>query len=88
MLNVNSCTTVFYQAGNLASAMVAYQAGGGGRFAAFVKGLRIQTTHLGFKSTKTIKRVGDLSARRQTFICEEYGHAGITVEHYFFRSAS
>lgn len=85
MVNVNSCTTAFYKAGNLAEAMRTY---GPGRLAGFVKGLRIQTTHLGFRNRKTIKRISDLSARQQTFICEEYGNASITVEQYFRRSTS
>lgn len=88
MVNVNSCTTAFYKAGNLANAMEEFVRGGGGRLAGFVKGLRIQTTHLGFRSKKTIKRIGDLSARQQMFICEEYGNASITVEQYFLRSTS
>ena len=86
MVNVNSCTTAFYKAGNLADAMIEFLQGGGGRLAPFVKGVRVSTSHLGFRKKKTIKRIGDKSARQQTFICEEFGNATISVEQYFQRS--
>ncbi|KAG9014147.1 hypothetical protein FRB94_014240 [Tulasnella sp. JGI-2019a] len=85
MINVNICTTAFYRAENLALSMVEFLEGGGGRLNGFVTGLRVQTIHLGHVNKKTVKRVGDLSARQQTFICEEYGNASITVEQYFLR---
>ncbi|KAG8905078.1 hypothetical protein FRB99_000726 [Tulasnella sp. 403] len=85
MVNVNSCTTAFYKAGNLADAMLEFLQGGGGRLSGFVRGVRIQTTHLGYRNKKTIKRIGDRTARQQSFICEEYGNASITVEQYFLR---
>lgn len=88
MVNVNSCTTAFYRAGNLAEAMLEFLQGGGGRLSGFVKGIRIQTTHMGHRSKRTIKRIGEKSARQQSFICEEYGNAAITVEQYFLRSMS
>lgn len=86
MVNVNICTTAFYKAGNLAKSMLEFLDGGGGRLNGFVTGLRVETLHLGHRNKKTIKRVGELSARQQTFICEEYGNASITVEQYFLRS--
>ncbi|KAG8882866.1 hypothetical protein FRB98_003417 [Tulasnella sp. 332] len=85
MVNVNICTTAFYKAGNLAESMIEFLDGGGGRLNGFVTGLRVDTLHLGHRNKKTIKRVGELSARQQKFICEEYGNADISVEQYFLR---
>lgn len=87
MVNVNVCTTAFYKAGNLARAMKDFMGKDNARVGGFVTGLRVQTTHLGHRQKKTIKRVGEFSARQQSFICEEYGNASITVEQYFLRSA-
>jgi len=88
MINVNVCTTAFYKPGNLAEAMIDFLKGGGGRLTGFVKGLRIETVHLGHRTKKSIKRLGDRTARQETFICEEYGNAQISVESYFRRSKS
>ncbi|KAF9444196.1 argonaute-like protein [Macrolepiota fuliginosa MF-IS2] len=80
MVNVNVCTTAFYKPGNLADALSEFlRTGFGARATAFVKGLRIKATHLGYR--KTIKRAVDDSARSYKFDSGEYGT--ISVEEYF-----
>lgn len=86
MVNINTCASAFYREGNLATAMEDYRKDGGSHFAGFVKGLRVETSHLGFKRKQTIKHVSNLSARHQNFICKEYGNSEITVEQYFLIS--
>ncbi|KAJ7151373.1 argonaute-like protein [Mycena crocata] len=83
MVNVNVCTTAFYTPGNLARAIEDFrQSSFGARVNVFVKGVRIKTTHLGYK--KTVKSVFRLSARAHKFDCAEFG-GQISVEDYFFR---
>ncbi|KAL4072209.1 Piwi domain-containing protein [Scleroderma yunnanense] len=83
MVNVNVCTTAFYVAQNLADAMIEFSgASFGARMNAFVKGVRVQTTHLGHR--KSIKEVAHANARQYRFHAEEYG-ADVTVEQYFRR---
>lgn len=55
----------------------------GARVNAFIKGVRIKTTHLGYK--KTVKSVFKKTARQHVFDCAEFG-GPITVEDYFRRS--
>ncbi|KAG6860411.1 hypothetical protein C0995_011482 [Termitomyces sp. Mi166 len=82
MVNVNVCTTAFYTPGNLARAMVDFQDFSfGARASAFVKGVRIRTTHLNYR--KTVKSLASLTARQHSFDTEEYGR--VTVETYFKR---
>ncbi|KAE9400886.1 argonaute-like protein [Gymnopus androsaceus JB14] len=82
MVNVNVCTTAFYTPGNLADALHAFmQSSFGARPNAFVKGVRIRTTHLGYK--KTVKSVTNLKPRQHKFTSEEMGE--IDVESYFKR---
>ncbi|KAJ6590972.1 argonaute-like protein [Mycena vulgaris] len=83
MVNVNVCTTAFYTPGNLARAMEDFRNSSfGARPNAFVRGVRIKTTHLGYK--KTVKSVFNKSARAHVFDCAEFG-GRITVEDYFLR---
>ncbi|KAF7366724.1 Protein argonaute-3 [Mycena sanguinolenta] len=83
MVNVNVCTTAFYTPGNLARGMEDFRnASFGARPNAFVKGVRIKTTHLGYK--KTVKSVFNKSARDHKFDCAEFGGL-ISVEDYFRR---
>ncbi|EKM56707.1 uncharacterized protein PHACADRAFT_141577 [Phanerochaete carnosa HHB-10118-sp] len=82
MVNVNVCTTAFYTPGNLADGMYAFaQSGAGTRVGAFVRGVRVKTTHLG--RTKTIKGVHQSNAR--TFSFQAEGMGTVTVEQYFKR---
>lgn len=84
MVNVNVCTTAFYSPGNLADAMVAFRnASFGAKVNAFVKGIRVQATHLGYR--KTIKAMSKYNARTYKFPCDELG-GEVTVEEYFRRS--
>jgi eukaryotic translation initiation factor 2C len=82
MVNVNVCTTAFYTPGNLAEAMMAFRdASFGARPVAFIKGVRIKTTHLGYK--KTVKTIAKFTPSQYKFD-SDYGT--ITVEEYFKRS--
>ncbi|KAF7329744.1 Argonaute-like protein [Mycena kentingensis (nom. inval.)] len=82
MVNLNVCTTAFYEAGNLAAKMSEFMnASFGARATAFAKGVRVRTTHLGYK--KTVKRVSDKTARTHSFACAELNNAVVTVERYF-----
>ncbi|KAH9474635.1 Protein argonaute PNH1 [Psilocybe cubensis] len=81
MVNVNACTTAFYTPGNLADAMTAFRnASFGARPAAFVKGVRVRTTHLGYK--KTVKRLSNMNSNQHKFPAEEFGRE-VTVAEYF-----
>ncbi|KAJ7764554.1 argonaute-like protein [Mycena maculata] len=85
MVNVNVCTTAFYTPGNLARAMEDFRNSSfGARVHVFVKGVRIKTTHLGYK--KTVKTIFNKSARQHKFDCAEFARDGpISVEEYFLR---
>lgn len=79
------CTTAFYVPGNLVRAMEDFRNSSfGARVNAFVKGVRVKTTHLGYK--KTVKSVFNKSPRQHKFDCAEYG-GRISVEDYFKRSS-
>ncbi|KDR77135.1 hypothetical protein GALMADRAFT_66053 [Galerina marginata CBS 339.88] len=81
MVNVNVCTTAFYTPGNLAEAMVAFaNSSFGARQSAFVRGVRVKTSHLGYK--KTVKSLSNLNARQYQFDAAELGRK-VTVEEYF-----
>ncbi|KAK7034495.1 hypothetical protein VNI00_012342 [Paramarasmius palmivorus] len=83
MVNVNVCTTAFYTPGNLMHSLNAFMdASFSARPNAFVKGVRVKTTHLGYK--KTIKGISNYTARTYKFPCEELG-GEVTVEEYFRR---
>ena len=83
MVNVNVCTTAFYTPGNLATRLQEFMSHSfGARPTAFVKGLRVVATHLGYR--KTIKKAANVSARQHKFTAEGLGE--VTVEQYFARS--
>lgn len=52
----------------------------GARPAAFVKGVRVKATHLGYR--KTVKTLSNMNARQYKFQVAEYGRE-LTVEQYF-----
>jgi eukaryotic translation initiation factor 2C len=84
MVNVNVCTTAFYSPGNLADAMIAFRnASFGAKPNAFVKGVRVEATHLTYR--KTVKGMAKETARTYSFDCSELG-GRVTVEEYFRRS--
>ena len=56
----------------------------GAQASAFVKGVRVKTTHLGYK--KTVKRLHRLNARQHKFDSGDFGT--VTVEQYFKKSKS
>ncbi|KAJ4481136.1 argonaute-like protein [Lentinula aciculospora] len=85
MVNVNVCTTAFYQADNLANALQIFLASSfGAQPTAFVKGLRVRTLHLGYR--KSIKSVTNLTPRQHKFTLEDMGEVDVAT--YFRRSSS
>lgn len=85
MVNVNACTTAFYKPQNLADAMIEFQqATFGGRFTAFVKGVRVQTTHL--KRRRGVKAASHYTPDQHKFQSDEFGL--ITVTAYFKKKYS
>lgn len=85
MVNVNACTTAFYQPQNLAMAMIQFQESSfGAQVSTFVRGVRIKTTHLGYK--KTVKKLARANARQHKFDSGDYGM--VSVEEYFKKSMS
>ena len=60
------------------------QASFGARVGAFVKGVRVKTTHLHYK--KTIKALSGVNAKQHVFEVAEFG-GKISVETYFRRSS-
>jgi eukaryotic translation initiation factor 2C len=84
MVNVNACTTAFYSPGNLADAMItASRESFGANLGSFVRTVRIQTTHLGYR--KTVKSLSKQTPKEYKFDCAEFGGM-ISVEDYFRRS--
>ena len=83
MVNVNTCTTAFYQPQNLAMAMIQFeQSSFGALVSTFIRGVRVKTTHLGYKMT--VKRLARFNARQHKFYSEDFG--AVTVEQYFKKS--
>jgi len=84
-VNVNVATTAFYTPMNLLAAME--QARGvinPKRFTSYYFGIRVSTSHLKYKGRKTIRRVMDQGADKQTFILGEGANAKkVTVQQYF-----
>ncbi|KAJ7628412.1 argonaute-like protein [Roridomyces roridus] len=84
MVNINVCTTAFYKPGNLADAMEEFRNHSfGARVNVFVKGVRVRTTHLGYK--KSVKSVAKKTARQHTFECSDFPGRPISVADYFLR---
>lgn len=84
MVNVNVATTAFYCEGNLANAMLEFRrATFGARIDSFIRGIRVQTTHLGHR--KTVKRSSNQTARTHKFFWEEKNRQ-VSVEQYFAQS--
>ncbi|KIK78298.1 hypothetical protein PAXRUDRAFT_834618 [Paxillus rubicundulus Ve08.2h10] len=80
MVNVNVCTTAFYVPGNLAIAMMDFRdLSFGARMDAFCRGVRVKTTHLGYR--KTVKKLVHHTAKTYTFDTPDYGR--VTVQAYF-----
>ena len=83
MVNVNTCTTAFYQPQNLAVAMMRFQESSfGAQASTFVRGVRVKTTHLGYK--KTVKKLARASARQHKFDSGDFGT--VTVQEYLKKS--
>ncbi|KXN84381.1 Protein argonaute-2 [Leucoagaricus sp. SymC.cos] len=82
MVNVNVCTTAFYKPGNLAEALNEFmRMSFSARATAFVKGLRVRATHLGYR--KTISKVTQYTANNYRFDSGEYGEVSVTE--YFLK---
>lgn len=87
MVNLNVATTAMYVPGMMDKSMEDFRRSTyNARLTPFFKGVRIQTTHLGYKSKKTVRRIHNQPANKESFVSEEYGK--ITVEMYFKRSES
>lgn len=83
LISLVVCTTAFYVPGNLARAMTEFRNSSfGARVNAFVKGVRVKTTHLGYR--KTVKALSNFNARQYSFD-SEFGK--VTVEAYFKQSS-
>ena len=83
MINANFCMKPFYIAGNLVFAMEAFRdASFGARMDTFVRGIRIEVTHLGHR--KIVRRFAPHTAKTYSFDTQEYGR--VTVEEYFRQS--
>ena len=83
MVNVNACTTAFYQPQNLAVAMIQFQDSSfGAQVSTFVRGVRVKTTHLGYK--KSVKKMARANARQHKFESGDFGM--VSVEQYFKKS--
>ena len=88
MVNVNVCMTAFYCPGNLADALLAFQRTSMGTMPAkFAQGIKVTTSHLGYKMKKPLKKVMGTPANNTFFECEELG-GRVSVEQYFKRSKS
>ncbi|KAF5350531.1 hypothetical protein D9756_008708 [Leucocoprinus leucothites] len=82
MVNVNVCTTAFYKPGNLADALNEFmRLSFSARATAFVKGLRVRATHLGYR--KTITKVAASTANSYRFDSGEFGE--VSVAEYFLK---
>ncbi|KAJ3553550.1 hypothetical protein NM688_g3548 [Phlebia brevispora] len=85
MVNVNVSFAAFYSiSGNLAEEMRRLEADNRGRRVSyeFLVGLRVETTHLGYRKTRPITAVEFKTARQASFYCKELG-GQVTVENYF-----
>jgi hypothetical protein len=79
------CTTAFYVPQNLAKAMLDFrQASHGASVSAFIKGVRIRATHLGYHKGVNGLAKGFVTAKQHKFDSGDYGV--VTVEEYFRRS--
>jgi eukaryotic translation initiation factor 2C len=84
MVNVNVCMTAFYTRGNLAEAIIAFSRSSLGAMPRrFSQGIKVTTTHLGYKMRKPLKRITDKPASQTFFEHDKYGR--ISVEQYFKR---
>jgi eukaryotic translation initiation factor 2C len=86
-INLNVATTAMYKPGNMAELMLEVRTVLGNRVGGFFKSVRVQTSHLGYKAKKSVKRIHNKSARLEQFQADEYGKV-VTVEEYFKRSRS
>ena len=82
LVNVNVCMTAFYSPGNLADAIMAFdRSSKGGMPQKFAQGIKVTTTHLGYKMRKPLKRITGQPANKTFF--EHDTHGKVSVEQYF-----
>ncbi|KAF8269712.1 Piwi domain-containing protein [Lactarius quietus] len=85
MVNVNACMAAFYEPGKLSDALHAFESRSRGAIPQdFLAKVRISTNYRKYKCVRTISRIADTSARKQKFLCKEYG-GKITVEEFFLK---
>lgn len=86
MVNINVCMTAFYEPGNLADAMLAFERESrGGMPGQFVDGLQVITRHLRYPKKYTLWKIASSTARKQTLFYEEEKKE-ITIEQFFKKS--
>jgi hypothetical protein len=84
MVNVNVCMTAFYTPGNLADAIMAFRRSSEGAMPRkFSQGIKVTTSHLGYKMRKPLKRIMDKPANQIFFVHDKHGK--VSVEEYFRR---
>lgn len=82
MVNVNVCMTAFYTPGDLAEAISAFSRSSLGAMPRrFSQGIKVTTTHLGYKMKKPLKKIMDKPASKTFFEHDRYGK--VSVEQYF-----
>ncbi|KAI0247504.1 Piwi-domain-containing protein [Lactifluus subvellereus] len=84
MVNVNVCMAPFHQPGKLSDALRAFDVRSRGATPTLMAKVKVSSRYRGYKCVKPIFRVLDISAKKTTFPCEEYG-GNITVETFFQR---
>ncbi|EJD00490.1 Piwi-domain-containing protein [Fomitiporia mediterranea MF3/22] len=87
MVNVNVCMSAFYiPHSKLSDAILEFQrrSRGAGAPRNLDGGVRVTTTHLGYRKKNKLAGFGPHSARKTIFQCDEYG-GKISVEQYFQR---
>lgn len=86
MVNINVCMTAFYEPGNLAEAMFAFQRRSkGGMPNSFVERLQVVTHHLPYPKKYTARKIVQTTARRQMIYYNEEKKK-VTIEEFFKKS--
>ncbi|THH32716.1 hypothetical protein EUX98_g1439 [Antrodiella citrinella] len=83
MVNINVCMTAFYEPGNLAQAMLAFQRQSkGGMPNSFVERLQVITHHLPYPKKYTARKVTNATARQQMMRFDEENRS-VSIEYFF-----
>lgn len=83
MVNVNVCMAAFYEPGKLSDALHAFDSRSRGAIPQdLLAKVKVSTSYRGYKCVRTIFRISNVSAKKQKFLCQEYGRK-VSVEEYF-----